>query len=111
MFAVVQVSNYFGGLIKCASPFDGAIALGLAGACAFQPSTSPKWMKHLVMVTGGNWCFWNCLNMQILVISFPSPFPSLSSFLFFPPAYTRVLHNLQNQNKSQEMYFKCHGLR
>lgn len=84
MFTVVQVNNYFGGLIKCASPFDGAIALGLAGACAFQPSTSPKWMKHLIMVTGGNWCFWNCLNAQILVISFPSPFPSLSSFLFFP---------------------------
>lgn len=42
MLTMVQVNNYFGGLIKRASPFEGAVALGLAGACAFQPSTSPS---------------------------------------------------------------------
>lgn len=90
--------------VKCAPPLDGAVALGTAEAWAFQASISPEWMKHLIMVTGGNWCFWNCWNTQIFVISFPS----CSFFLFSPPAYTRVFHNLQNLNKGQEMYFKCH---
>lgn len=107
---MTQVNNCFGGLIKCGPPFDGAVAPVPAGACAFQPSASPKWMKHLVKVMGGNRCFWDYLNTQTFLL-LPFLFPSLLFLLLFSPACIRVLNKLQNQNKSQEMYFKCHGLR
>lgn len=107
---MAQVNNCFGGLIKCGAPFDGAVALVPAGACAFQPSTSPGWMKHPVMVVGDNWCFWDYLKPRTLLLLL-FLFPFLLFLLLFPPACIRVLNKLQNQNKSQEMYFKCHGMR
>lgn len=111
MFTVTQVNNCSRGLIKCGPPFDGAVVLVPARDCAFQPSTSPKWMKHLVMVMGGNWCFWDRLNTQMFLL-----LPFLLSFLFllltfFFLACVGVLNKLQKQNKSQEMYFECHGIR
>lgn len=109
MFTVTQVNYCFGGLIKCGPPFDGALVLVPAGACAFQPSTSPRWMKHLVMVVGGSWCFWDPLNTQTFLL-----LPFLLPVLLHtppPPPFYKVLNKFQKQNKSQEMYFKCHGIR
>jgi len=110
MFTVTQVNSCFGGLIKCGPPFDGAVALVRDGACAFHPSTSPRWVKHLVVVIGGSWGFLGRLNTQtFLWLTFL--FPSLLFSVLSPCACVGVLNKLQNQNKSQEVYSKCHGLR
>lgn len=97
MFTVTQVNNRFRGLVKCGHPFDGALVLGPAGACAFQPSTSPRWMEHLVMVMGGNRCFWDYLDTYFSCLFSVSLF--FFFFFFFLLLLSGVLNKLQNQKK------------